>query len=157
MGLANATVRRCIQRVRAPPMASTAIPRLEEVVVLALAAARLARAVSVDEVAEPARRRLAGWATDHDDTGVASWANRLVRCPVCTGWWISLGVSLVAPGRSRLLRGVAVAGAQVALTLGERLVSEGGRVAINRAAALESAGGLSSDLADDGASSALVS
>ena len=137
-------------------MASTAVPRLEEVVVLALAAARLARAVSVDEVAEPARRRLEGWAADRDDAGIASWANRLVRCPVCTGWWISLGVSLAAPGRSKLLRGVAVAGAQVALTFAERLVSEGGRVAINRAAALESAGDPSSDAADDGALTALA-
>ena len=116
------------------------MPRLEEVVVLALAATRLARAVSVDEITAGARERLGRLAADRG--GAAwSWADRLVRCPLCTGWWTSLAVSAVAPGRARLLRGVAVSGAQVLLSLAERLVSEEGRVAIERADALESGDG----------------
>jgi hypothetical protein len=52
---------------------------------------------------------------------------------VCTGWWSSLLLSMVWPGRCRFRRGLSVAGAQVLLTLAERLVSEQGRVAIRQA------------------------
>jgi hypothetical protein len=109
------------------------VPRLEEVVVLALAATRLARAISVDEITAPARERVEAWAQRSPASG---WRNRtveLVGCPVCVGWWISVGVSLAAPGRQRLLRGAAVAGLQVLLALAERLISEEGRAAIHLA------------------------
>ena len=106
---------------------------------LALASDRLARALSVDSVFESARARCDGWASAHPDARVPRWISSLVGCPLCTGWWISLGVSAVAPGRHRLLRGIAVAGAQVMLSLAERLVSEEGRVAIEHADLLEEA------------------
>lgn len=113
------------------------VPGLQEVVVLALAAQRLARAVSMDEITEPLRERLDQWALPVTERkvpqGVASRIAELVRCPVCSGWWISLAVSALWPGRNRLRRGVSVAGAQVSLTLIERLVSESGRGAIHQA------------------------
>lgn len=110
------------------PARGTGIP-LTDVVVLGLAAARLARAVSVDEIGQPLRDRV----NERTDGNVNRWATTLVNCPVCTGWWFSLLVSLVAPGRHRLLRGVAVAGVQVLVSLLERLVSEEGRAAIHEA------------------------
>jgi hypothetical protein len=61
-------------------------------------------------------------------------------------------VSLVAPGRHRLLRGVAVAGAQVVLALSERLISEEGRVAIHSADLVATAaddGSARPDVGDD--------
>ena len=116
---------------------STDLPRLESVVVLALAASRIARAVSVDEITAPARRRLGDWATRRHG-GAGRMLDELVHCPVCTGWWASLAVSAVAPGRQRLLRGVSVAGMQVVLTLAERWISEEGRAAIGNADLLES-------------------
>jgi hypothetical protein len=110
-------------------------PGLEEVVVIALAAGRIARAVSIDEISAPLRDRL-----DRPSPGATGAAARvrgrvadLVHCPVCTGWWSSLLLSLVWPGNHRLRRGLSVAGAQVMLTLAERLVSEQGRVAIRQA------------------------
>ena len=101
--------------------------------VLGLAATRVARAISVDEISAPARRRVGAWASARRDVSVRRWIAALLDCPLCTGWWVSLGVSLVAPGDRRLRRGGAVAGAQVLLSLAERLVSEEGRVAIERA------------------------
>jgi hypothetical protein len=108
---------------------------LEEVVVLALAANRLARAIAVDEITEPVRDRVDAWAR-RGSAGRERLA-QLVHCPTCTGWWTSLALSLVVPGRRRLLRGVAVAGGQVMLSLAERLVSEQGRVAVYEAKAEE--------------------
>jgi hypothetical protein len=109
---------------------------LEEIVVLGLASNRLARAVAVDEITAPARRAVERWAAGRDSAAAEKVA-QLVSCPVCTGWWTSLVVSAVAPGRARLRRGVAVAGVQVLLTLAERLVSERGREAIHEAQAAQ--------------------
>jgi hypothetical protein len=104
---------------------------LEEVVVLAFAANRLARAVSTDQITAPLRDRMTAWAGPGETwrKGVVD----LIHCPVCTGWWTSLGISLLSPGSRRVRRGLAVAGVQVLLTLAERLVSEEGRVAVGRA------------------------
>lgn len=110
------------------PVRGTGIP-LTDVVVLGLAAARLARAVSVDEIGQPLRDRV----NERTDGSVNRWATSLVGCPVCTGWWFSLVVSLLARGRHRVLRGVAVAGMQVLISLVERLVSEEGRAAVHQA------------------------
>lgn len=107
-----------------------AIPRLEEVAVLAFAAARLARVISLDEITAPARRRLEEWAHEASAPSWRTWSLDLVRCPVCVGWWTSLAISLAAPGRHRLLRGASVAGLQVALAFVERLISEEGRAAV---------------------------
>jgi hypothetical protein len=118
---------------------SRQVPGLEEVVVLALAASRLARAVSVDEITAPARGRVSQWASRCGHRGLPRWLDRLICCPLCTGWWFSMAVSLLAPGRQRVLRGVSVAGAQVMLSLAERLVSEEGRAAIQEADLLHEA------------------
>ena len=131
-------------------MQSRHVPRLEEVVVLALASSRLARAVSVDEVAAPARGRVSAWASRCGHRGFPKWLDRLICCPLCTGWWFSIAISLVAPGRQRLLRGVSVAGAQVMLSLGERLVSEEGRAAIEHADLLHDVVAAPDEAAADG-------
>jgi hypothetical protein len=118
-----------------------AVPRLEEVAVLALAATRLARVISIDEITAPVRRRMEEWAEGSSAPTWRTWSVELVRCPVCVGWWASLAISLAAPGRHRLLRGVSVAGLQVLLALFERLISEEGRAAVyvaERAAAQSS-------------------
>ena len=109
-----------------------AVPRLEETIVIALAANRLARAIAVDEITAPARSRIGSWARRRGG-GPAIKIEALLNCPMCVGWWMSLVVSLVWPGRMRLWRGVAVAGVQVLLSLAERLVSERGRGAIHHA------------------------
>ena len=108
-----------------------AVPRLEEVAVLALAATRLARVISIDEITAPLRRRMEDWAEGPSTPKWRGWSLELVRCPVCVGWWTSLAVSLAAPGRHRLLRGVSVAGLQVLFALAERLISEEGRAAVH--------------------------
>jgi hypothetical protein len=102
-----------------------------EVMVLAFAASRITRAVSLDEITAPLRVRLEERA-ENGGTALA-WATKLVECPLCVGWWVSLAVSIAAPGRHRLLRGASVAGVQVFLALAERLVSEEGRAAIHEA------------------------
>jgi Protein of unknown function (DUF1360) len=110
-------------------------PGLEETIVIALAAARVARAISVDEITEPLRNRLDHWAAS-ERSGDQQARDRLaefMRCPVCVGWWTSLAISLAWPGQMRLRRGIAAAGAQVLMTLAERLISEQGRAAIHRA------------------------
>lgn len=104
---------------------------------LALASTRIARAISVDEITKSGRERLERAAARPGGARWLDWAHRLVDCPLCIGWWTSLAVSLVAPGRQRLLRGAAVAGAQVMLTLAERLISEEGRTAIHMADRVE--------------------
>jgi hypothetical protein len=109
------------------------LPRLEEVVVLALASERLARAISIDEITAPGRARLSRWAEADGESRARSWIVQLVHCPMCVGWWTSVGISLVTPGRHRVLRGAAVAGVQVPLALAERLISEEGRLAIHTA------------------------
>jgi hypothetical protein len=113
--------------------------RLEQILVLALASNRLARAVTVDEITAPARQRLVAWADEHLSTAGRSRLEQLITCPVCTGWWTSIGLSLLTPGPRRIRRGMAVAGAQVLLTLAERLVSERGRAAIHEAELVEAA------------------
>jgi hypothetical protein len=147
------------RRSRRP--ASPDLPGLEEVIVLGLAAARLARAISVDEISEPARARLTRTARATPARAWSTWADRLVGCPLCVGWWTSLAVSLAAPGRHRLLRGMAVAGAQVVLALSERLISEEGRMAIHTADIAAAADPVARDVRDgddgqnsDGTSSA---
>ena len=117
-------------RRRRPPVG----PGLEEVIVIALASARVARAISVDEITEPMRVRL------NEVVGVGDQDCRrgrqllvgLVNCPVCVGWWASFVLSALWPGRHRLRRGLSVAGFQVLITMAERLLSEQGRLAVRQ-------------------------
>jgi hypothetical protein len=95
-----------------------------------LAATRLARVISIDEITVPFRRRMEQWAEGPSAPKWRTWSRDLVQCPVCVGWWTSLAISLAAPGRSRLLRGISVAGLQVVLALAERLISGEGRAAV---------------------------
>ena len=109
-------------------------PGLQEVIVIAFASDRIARAISIDEISAPLRDRLSRPSQQtHSSARLRQTAARLVECPVCTGWWTSLMLSMVWPGGYRLRRGLSVAGAQVFLTLAERLVSEQGRLAIRQA------------------------
>ena len=119
----------------APSHAGTSLPRLEEVAVLAFAASRVTRAVSLDEISSPLRNRIEQ--RGEDGGTLWSWIGKLITCPLCVGWWVSLAVSFVAPGRHRLLRGASVAGMQAFLALAERLVSEEGRAAIHQADVVE--------------------
>jgi Protein of unknown function (DUF1360) len=126
--------------VKAVPPVTSVSPRLEEVVVIGLAAARVARVISCDEITAPLRDRLARAARSVDGGGhgrLVQRASDLIHCPVCTGWWASLALSAAWPGRLRLRRGLAVAGVQVMITLAERLVSEQGRAAIHEADRLD--------------------
>lgn len=105
---------------------------------IALAAGRVARAISVDQITEPVRARIDRWADGGSGPApVRTTLAALVRCPVCVGWWTSLALSSSWPGRMRLRRGVAAAGVQVLLTLVERVVSESGRAAIHQADVVE--------------------
>jgi hypothetical protein len=122
-------------RFRTSDAPSAGVPHLGEVVVLAFAASRISRAISLDEITAPLRARLEERAATGGTT--LRWAAKLVECPLCVGWWVSLAVSVAAPGRHRLLRGASVAGVQVFLALAERLVSEEGRAAIHEADVVE--------------------
>jgi hypothetical protein len=115
------------------------LPGLEEVVVLGLAASRVTRAISLDEISAPLRERFAERAARGGS--VLEWGHKLVTCPLCVGWWVSLALSLALPGRHRLVRGASVAGAQALLALAERLVSEEGRAAIYDADIVEARAG----------------
>lgn len=110
---------------------TTGIPRMEEIAVLAFASTRLTRAITLDEITTPLRGRLEQKAESGNSAWV--WASKLVSCPACVGWWVSMAISVMLPGRRRLLRGASVGGAQMLLALLERLVSEEGREAISSA------------------------
>ncbi len=104
------------------------LPGLEEVVVLGFAASRVTRAISLDEISAPLRERFSARASQGG--AMLEWTHKLVTCPLCVGWWVSLALSFSLPGRHRLVRGASVAGAQALMALAERLVSEEGRAAI---------------------------
>jgi hypothetical protein len=118
---------------------------LEDTIVIGLAASRVARAISLDEVSAGWRERLVRSAEQLTGTGPRERVHRfvagLVDCPVCTGWWASLATSVLWPGQYRVRRGLSVAGVQVLLTFAERLVSEQGRAVIERANEMASDGG----------------
>lgn len=109
---------------------------------LAFASSRVTRAITLDEISKPLRSRLEQNAENGGPAWV--WTSKLLSCPACTGWWVSLAISVVLPGRYRLLRGASVGGAQMLLALLERLVSEEGREAIS-SADLEEARAANSD------------
>src|SRR3954470_8745579 len=62
------------------------VPSFGEVVMIALGAQRVARAVSTDEITAPVRARLERWAESTRGTrygAPARGAAKLVQCPVC--------------------------------------------------------------------------
>lgn len=66
-------------------------------VLLALAAYRVFRIVGYDTITQPVRERVTGY-KDSDELPAdveRAYLAKLVRCPWCLGWWISLGVWLV--------------------------------------------------------------
>lgn len=115
------------------------LPRLDEIIVLGFAASRVTRAISLDEISAPARARLEARA-NRGGTALV-WSHKLVTCPLCVGWWVSLVLSFALPGRHRLVRGASIAGVQALIALAERLVSEEGRAAIHGADIVEAQAG----------------
>jgi hypothetical protein len=79
---------------------------MEEVVVIALAADGVARAISLDGITAPWRERLERAAEDRTESRgrVSRFVAELVGCPPCTGWWASLAASALWPGQHRLRR-----------------------------------------------------
>jgi hypothetical protein len=61
-----------------------------------LAAYRLARLVSVDDITEPLRTKVTDWLVGNGGTYHRKLAE-LIGCPHCSGVWISFGVIAVAP------------------------------------------------------------
>src|SRR6186997_2914969 len=111
-----------------------ASPGLSDVVVIAFAANRVARALSIDSISAPLRERLQRPPRRTSaDSGLRRFTADLLDCPVCTGWWASIGLSMMWQGGYRLRRGLAVAGVQVVISLAERLLSEEGRIALREA------------------------
>lgn len=91
------------------------------VVLVGLAAYRLARALSVDSITEPFRAWVF-WAGHDDPDGSdeppvtsrpLAWLYGLVSCGYCASWWIALVLFLVWTGLGwvNLLAAVAAAGA----------------------------------------------
>jgi hypothetical protein len=82
-----------------------------DVVLLVGLAARLIRLTVVDTIAGPARDlvRRAGLRAA-GDRGLV-WADDLISCPFCIGWWISVGVvgSWLAAGGTLVWQAVAAA------------------------------------------------
>lgn len=91
---------------------------LLRVLIVGLAAYRLARAVSVDTITDPARAWLYEAAYGPDGEAEGGWGWRwiygLLSCGYCCGFWISLGLYALwvnAGGSRPFVAAVAVAGA----------------------------------------------
>ncbi len=89
-----------------------------------LASHRAARAVSIDTITDPLRRRVKVWSiADKATAGQRArrhYLHELLKCPMCTGFWLS-GITVLAWRRGpRWLRGPmmwwAVAGGQTFVT-----------------------------------------
>jgi hypothetical protein len=65
------------------------------ILILGIAAYRLARILPVDEIAQPVRDRITLWTYPDKpeitakETAQRKWVGKLLACPVCLGWWIS--------------------------------------------------------------------
>ena len=62
-------------------------------VVMALAVARVSRAITTDEVSDGFREAVAVRFTDED--GAIRWPVILVNCDWCIGWWLALVAAVV--------------------------------------------------------------
>lgn len=101
------------------------------VLIAGLAAFRIARAIATDTISLPFRRWLfdkayAGVPPDQIETAPASafqsapvvrWLYKLLSCPYCIGFWVSLAIwAVVGFGRDPIITAFAVAGVQYLLT-----------------------------------------
>jgi hypothetical protein len=121
------------------PAVARGTPRAEGLspVLVGLAGARLARAVSVDEITKPLRDRLALWAYRPDAVGWQRWLYDLVECPICSGTWLTAGAYAVSrygkrrgPLNEELVTLAAAMGVHVLATLADRLMFQVGEAAI---------------------------
>lgn len=64
------------------------IPVWLQLLIYALAVARLTGLIVADSITEPARDRLISWLDDRPRT-LGSWIATLITCPWCTGFWVS--------------------------------------------------------------------
>lgn len=63
-----------------------------QLLVYALAVARMTGLVVADSITEPARDALIGWLDDRPAT-LGSFIAALIQCPWCAGMWISLAAA----------------------------------------------------------------
>lgn len=64
------------------------IPAWLQLVIYALAVARVTGLIVADSITEPARDALISWLDDRPRT-LGSWVATLITCPWCAGFWVS--------------------------------------------------------------------
>lgn len=70
-------------------MGRMVIPVWLQLLVYALAVARVTGLIVADSITEPARDALIGWLDDRPKT-LGSFVAALIECPWCAGMWVSL-------------------------------------------------------------------
>lgn len=70
-------------------MADMTIPVWLQLLIYALAVARVTGLIVADSITEPARDALIGWLDDRPQT-LGSFVAALIQCPWCAGMWVSL-------------------------------------------------------------------
>lgn len=65
------------------------IPAWLQLLIYALAVARVTGLIVSDSITEPARDALVGWLDDRPKT-LGSFVAALIECPWCAGMWVSL-------------------------------------------------------------------
>jgi hypothetical protein len=70
-------------------MGRMTIPVWLQLLVYALAVARVTGLIVADSITEPARDALLGWLDDRPAT-LGSFVAALIQCPWCAGMWVSL-------------------------------------------------------------------
>jgi hypothetical protein len=70
-------------------MGRMTIPVWLQLLIYALAVARVTGLIVADSITEPARDALLGWLDDRPAT-LGSFVAALIQCPWCAGMWVSL-------------------------------------------------------------------
>ena len=70
-------------------MGRMTIPVWLQLLIYALAVARVTGLIVADSITEPARDALLGWLDDRPKT-LGSFVAALIECPWCAGMWVSL-------------------------------------------------------------------
>lgn len=70
-------------------MADMTLPVWLQLLIYALAVARVTGLIVADSITEPARDALIGWLDDRPQT-LGSFVAALIQCPWCAGMWVSL-------------------------------------------------------------------